>query len=97
VLEAVGADPTAAFRAATMGAEGLWNPVYGTRGGSPYGGVCLPKDTLAFLGYAEEQGLGDMATILRAAVAVNDRLVELAATEAQAKEAANDRAHEAVS
>jgi UDPglucose 6-dehydrogenase len=25
-------------------AEAMWNPLYGTRGGVPYGGACLPKD-----------------------------------------------------
>ena len=74
VLIAAGADPEAAFRAVAIGAEGMWNPTYGTRGGSPYGGVCLPKDTVAFRRYAEDLGAGDLVTMLRATIAVNERL-----------------------
>ena len=43
-------DPIAATVAKS--AEGSINPQYGIRGGAPYGGVCLPKDTCGFLGYA---------------------------------------------
>ena len=60
------AGPTAEADA-TLGAEGLWNPSYGTRGGSPYGGACLPKDTLGFLGMAEDLGF--------AAVWISDHLI----------------------
>ena len=35
-------------------AEGSINPQYGIRGGAPYGGVCLPKDTCGFLGFADD-------------------------------------------
>ncbi len=73
-LLALGAEPEDAFAAAALGAEGLWNPRYGTRGGSPYGGVCLPKDTLAFRGLAEERGLGHLVSILRATIDVNERM-----------------------
>jgi UDPglucose 6-dehydrogenase len=58
-------------------AEGSWNPQYGIRGGAPYGGVCLPKDTCGFLGYAADIGL-DMP-LLRAVVETNDRLAALVA------------------
>ena len=58
-------DPIAATVAKS--AEGSINPQYGIRGGAPYGGVCLPKDTCGFLGYADSVGV-DMQ-LLRAVVA----------------------------
>jgi UDPglucose 6-dehydrogenase len=79
LLAAVGADPDVAARAVALGAEGLWNPFYGTRGGAPFGGVCLPKDTTGFLGFLEEHGLAGLAPILRAAIQVNDEMSEVAA------------------
>lgn len=53
-------------------AEGSMNPGYGIRGGAPYGGACLPKDTKGFLGFAAELGL-DMP-LLSAVVEVNGRM-----------------------
>lgn len=54
-------------------AEGSYNPEYGIRGGAPYGGACLPKDTRGFLGFARELGL-DMP-VLEAVIELNDRLL----------------------
>ena len=45
----------------------------------PYGGVCLPKDTQGFLGFADKIGV-DMP-LLRAVVEVNDRLEALTGQE----------------
>jgi UDPglucose 6-dehydrogenase len=73
-LDFVGADPAAAFRAVCLGAEGMWNPSYGTRGRAPYGGVCLPKDTVGFLGFATENEFAELLPMLLATIAVNDRL-----------------------
>ena len=53
-------------------AEGSINPLYGIRGGAPYGGVCLPKDTQGFLGVADSVGL--RMPLLKAVVEVNDRM-----------------------
>jgi UDPglucose 6-dehydrogenase len=53
-------------------AESMWNPLYGTRGGVPYGGACLPKDTIAFLQFAREQGMQHL--MLQAAIDVNRQL-----------------------
>lgn len=61
-------------------AEGSWNPRYGIRGGAPYGGVCLPKDTRGFLGFADE--IGVEMPLLRAVVETNDRMVEVVDQEA---------------
>jgi UDPglucose 6-dehydrogenase len=66
-------------------AEGSFNPNYGIRGGAPYGGVCLPKDTQGFLGFADTLGV-DMP-LLRATVEVNDRLAKIVSSEADVREA----------
>jgi UDPglucose 6-dehydrogenase len=79
VLLLAGAEPDAAFVAAAEGAEGLWNPRYGIRGGRPFGGACLPRDVAAFVRFAED--LGEETPLLRAAIAVNQKMVELDAAE----------------
>jgi UDPglucose 6-dehydrogenase len=53
-------------------AEGSFNRHYGIRGGVPYGGACLPKDTTGFLGFARNLGI-DMP-LLGAVVEVNESL-----------------------
>jgi UDPglucose 6-dehydrogenase len=53
-------------------AEGSFNRQYGIRGGAPYGGVCLPKDTNGFLGFAADLGV-DMP-LLEAVVRVNESM-----------------------
>ena len=68
-----GSRPSWAWTAASS--EGSINPLYGIRGGAPYGGVCLPKDTCGFLGFAGSIGV-DMP-LLRAVVEVNDRMEAL--------------------
>ena len=60
-------------------AEGSYNPSYGIRGGAPYGGVCLPKDTNGFLGFAAARGV--QMPLLDAVVRVNDQLAEQVARE----------------
>src|SRR5206468_11292309 len=37
--------------------EASLNPLYGIRGGAPFAGRCLPKDTDGFLAFARELGL----------------------------------------
>ncbi len=78
VLTRLGADPDLAARAVSLGAEGMWNPAYGTQGRAPFAGACLPKDTLGFLGVLEEEGLASLAPIIRAVVEVNDRVARTA-------------------
>jgi UDPglucose 6-dehydrogenase len=53
-------------------AESMWNPLYGTRGGVPFGGACLPKDTEAFMAFVRENGFENL--VLEAAIASNNRL-----------------------
>jgi UDPglucose 6-dehydrogenase len=73
-------DPIAATVAKS--AEGSINPQYGIRGGAPYGGVCLPKDTCGFLGYSDAIGV-DMP-LLRAVVETNNRLESVVKQEVEA-------------
>src|SRR5918998_1239019 len=73
-------DPIAATVARS--AEGSINPQYGIRGGAPYGGVCLPKDTCGFLGFADTIGV-DMP-LLRAVVEVNEHLEKVVSSEVEA-------------
>jgi UDPglucose 6-dehydrogenase len=72
-------DPIAATVARS--AEGSINPEYGIRGGAPYGGVCLPKDTQGFLGFADTIGV-DMP-LLSAVVETNDRLSQIVSHEVE--------------
>lgn len=65
-------------------AEGSLNAEYGIRGGAPYGGVCLPKDTNGFLGFADGEGL-DMP-LLSAVVDVNQRMERLLEAEFRAED-----------
>ncbi|MBI2850776.1 MAG: hypothetical protein HYX80_07025 [Chloroflexi bacterium] len=62
-------------------AEAMWNPEYGTKDYGPFGGKCLPKDTVAFVAWAERSGWN--ARMIKAAIEVNDiydkRLRELSA------------------
>src|SRR5215207_7066189 len=73
-------DPIAATVAKS--AEGSINPQYGIRGGAPYGGVCLPKDTCGFLGFAD--GVGVDMPLLRAVVQVNEHLEKVVSNEVEA-------------
>lgn len=58
--------------AVARSAESMWNPLYGTRGGVPYGGACLPKDTTAFMSFVREHGWDHL--MLDATIEVNNRL-----------------------
>jgi len=72
VAQRIGVDLDEVATTVARSAEGSINPRYGIRGGAPYGGVCLPKDTNGFLGYAG--GVGVDMPLLRAVVETNDRL-----------------------
>jgi UDPglucose 6-dehydrogenase len=50
----LGVDANFALQMAVAAGEGYWNPHYGSIGGQPYDGVCLPKDIKGFLSFANE-------------------------------------------
>jgi UDPglucose 6-dehydrogenase len=77
VANRAGVDADAVSATVARSAEGSINPLYGIRGGAPYGGVCLPKDTNGFLGFAAE--LGVETPLLQAVVDTNERLEHLVA------------------
>lgn len=68
-----GIDAEVVFPLVAKSAEGLWRPEYGIRNFGPFNGMCLPKDTQAFLHWAEARGW-DMP-ILRAAIVFNNQQV----------------------
>ncbi len=50
-------------------AEGSWNRQYGIKGGIPYGGLCLPKDTKGFLAWLKHNSMD--APLIEAVDAIN--------------------------
>lgn len=76
VASKLGIDPEVAFAISVDTAEGLYNPVYGTRDHGAFGGVCLPKDTRALRHFAAELGVD--VTLLDAVLAVNDSIGKVA-------------------
>ncbi len=72
ICENLGIDGRLVGAVVARSAESMWNPLYGTRGGVPYGGACLPKDTLAFMEFCADNGFEHL--MLQATIAVNERL-----------------------
>jgi len=72
VCQELGIDHDQVASTVADSAEGSFNRSYGIRGGAPYGGVCLPKDTKGFLGFSA--GLGIRMPLLEAVVEVNEIL-----------------------
>ncbi|MCU0490222.1 MAG: NAD(P)-binding domain-containing protein [Chloroflexaceae bacterium] len=72
ICQHFGLDSNLIGAAVARSAESMWNPLYGTRGGVPYGGACLPKDTVAFLSFVRQHGLQHL--MLEATHEVNSRL-----------------------
>jgi UDPglucose 6-dehydrogenase len=68
----LGIDDNIVGAAVARSAESMWNPLYGTHGGVPYGGACLPKDTDAFMSFVRERGLEHL--MLATTIEVNRRL-----------------------
>jgi len=75
VCQKLGIDSQAVNSLVAKSAEGIWNPKYGTVGGRPYGGTCLPKDTRAFRSFATELNLNPML-LLDAVIKVNEKMEE---------------------
>jgi len=75
VSQSLGINSDAVNSLVTKSAEGIWNPEYGIKGGRPYGGSCLPKDTRAFRTFARELNLNHMV-LLNAVIKVNEEMGE---------------------
>jgi len=75
VCQQLGIDNETVNSLVVKSAEGIWNPKYGTAGGRPYGGSCLPKDTRAFRSFARKLNLNPM-TLLDAVITVNEEMGE---------------------
>lgn len=74
ICQQLGIDSNLIGATVARSAESMWNPLYGTRGGVPYGGACLPKDTVAFMQFAREHGFEHL--MLEATIATNEHLEE---------------------
>jgi UDPglucose 6-dehydrogenase len=74
VARSLGLDPDDIAGTVSRSAEGSLNPSYGIRGGAPFAGRCLPKDTDGFLAFARELGLS--MPLLDSVVGVNRELAE---------------------
>jgi len=61
------------FKLTTLSSEGLWNPKYGVRDKGPFSGSCLPKDTQAFLNWANQNGF--KADLLKTVIEVNNKIL----------------------
>ena len=72
ICQELGVDSSLIGSAVARSAESMWNPLYGTRGGVPYGGACLPKDTTAFMAFVREHGWNHL--MLEATIAANQQL-----------------------
>jgi UDPglucose 6-dehydrogenase len=88
VCQNIGVDHDEVATTVARSAEGSFNILYGIRGGAPYGGVCLPKDTNGFLGFAD--GLKIDMPLLSAVVEVNDQMHDLVDRELATLSAAPD-------
>jgi UDPglucose 6-dehydrogenase len=84
----LGIDADAVAATVARSAEGSTNIEYGIRGGAPFGGACLPKDTAGFLGFARDLGF-DMK-LLAAVMAVNGDMEQLVGAEISEAERALD-------
>ena len=88
VCQTIGVDHDEVATTVARSAEASYNPDYGIRGGAPYGGVCLPKDTNGFLGFAAQHEI-DMP-LLSAVVEVNEQMADLVERELATLQAESD-------
>ena len=85
ICEQLGLDSRLIGATVARSAESMWNPLYGTRGGLPYGGTCLPKDTVGFSAFCRDHGFQHF--MLDATIAVNEQLAQSVAPVAWLDEA----------
>jgi len=77
VSRGLGIDGNQVMALVSQSAEAMWNPRYGIRGGSPFGGNCLPKDTEALWNLVKD--LGWYMPLLQATIDVNQTVEQVAA------------------
>jgi len=63
-------------KAIALAAIGLTIPNWGTQGGYPFGGSCLPKDLKAFINFVEER-FGHNPPLLRSVLKVNKKIARV--------------------
>jgi UDPglucose 6-dehydrogenase len=68
----MGADSDRVNSAIAAAAEGMWNPAYGTRGGTPFGGACLPQDIENMARASRENGWDQR--LIEATLEINQRM-----------------------
>jgi len=73
VAESIGVDADKVFNTVIESAEASWNKQYGIRNFGPFDGSCLPKDTLAFMNWANEN-IKKKMPILHAVIKFNENL-----------------------
>jgi UDPglucose 6-dehydrogenase len=73
VADSIGVDADKIFHTVVESAEASWNKQYGIKNFGPFDGSCLPKDTLAFLSWANEKAKKKMR-LLHAVIQVNEHL-----------------------
>ena len=71
----LGIDPNLSLKIAATVAEGFWNPLYGTYGGRPFGGRCLPKDIDCLVSFCQE--VNAEMPLLKAVHSVNSRMEQV--------------------
>jgi len=69
-----GIDAEVVADAMTVATTAIRFPDYGTPGGRPYEGACLPKDTAASIAYLEQLGVD--TSLLSAVIRVNELMAE---------------------
>ncbi|PIS14394.1 hypothetical protein COT64_02870 [Candidatus Shapirobacteria bacterium CG09_land_8_20_14_0_10_39_12] len=72
IANRIGVDANKIFKYVAKSCEGMWNPSYGIKDKGPFDGSCLPKDTQAFLHWAQAHGLD--ADLLETVIGVNNKL-----------------------
>jgi UDPglucose 6-dehydrogenase len=77
VCQRLGLNADHVASAVARSAEGSTNPLYGIRGGAPYGGACLPKEVAGFLGLGDALGIN--LPVVEGVSAMNEMISHLMA------------------
>jgi UDPglucose 6-dehydrogenase len=92
VCQQLGLDGNEIMEMVSQSAEGMWNLSYGTKGGYPFDGACLPKDASGFLAFAKFKGI-DMP-LLEAVIKINKQLELEARRSKSCSQAATTMGHD---